>query len=274
MRIRLLGTAAAEGWPALFCRCPHCARARAAGGRNVRTRAAANVDGVYQFDFGPDVYHHMLQGNDLSAVVHLIMTHSHADHLQPSDLAMRQPPFAHGVSGPLHIYGNDRVLARIRGPHGDAEHPGLEFHLLEPFTEVGVADATLVPLLADHDPAERCLIHLFGRGGRWLLYGHDTGYFPEETWAAIARWAAGGARLHAALLDCTAGPLATRRGHMGLQACAEVRERLLGMGAADAASRFVVTHFSHNGGWMYDEMVPHAEPLGFAVAYDGMEWDA
>ena len=57
MRIRLLGTAAAEGWPALFCRCPHCARARAAGGRNVRTRAAANVDGVYQFDFGPDVYH-------------------------------------------------------------------------------------------------------------------------------------------------------------------------------------------------------------------------
>ena len=27
MKLRYLGTAAAEGWPAVFCRCPHCDRA-------------------------------------------------------------------------------------------------------------------------------------------------------------------------------------------------------------------------------------------------------
>ena len=34
MKIRYLGTAAAEGWPALFCSCPICTKARAEGGRS------------------------------------------------------------------------------------------------------------------------------------------------------------------------------------------------------------------------------------------------
>ena len=38
MEILYLGTAAAEGWPALFCGCEICKRARAAGGKELRTR--------------------------------------------------------------------------------------------------------------------------------------------------------------------------------------------------------------------------------------------
>jgi len=34
MKVKILGTAAAEGWPALFCRCPACQRARKLGGKN------------------------------------------------------------------------------------------------------------------------------------------------------------------------------------------------------------------------------------------------
>ena len=41
MKLQYLGTAAAEGWPALFCTCDNCARARAAGGKNIRTRRKA-----------------------------------------------------------------------------------------------------------------------------------------------------------------------------------------------------------------------------------------
>lgn len=273
MHIRLLGTAAAEGWPALFCRCEHCLRARAAGGRNLRSRSAANVDGVFQFDFGPDSYHHVLAGNDLSAAEHLIMTHSHSDHLLVADLAMRRPPFAHGVPGPLRIYGNEKVLSRIGAGFADPATAGLDLQRLEPFQATAVGDATLVPLLADHDPGEQCLIYLFGRSGKWLLYGHDTGYFPDATWAAIERWARDGNRIDAALLDCTGGSQTYRRGHMGLPACTDVRDRLVQIGAGGDRTRFVVTHFSHNGAWIHDEMVQHAEPLGFEVAYDGMELD-
>ena len=51
MKIRYLGTAAAEGWPALFCSCPICAQARAEGGKNLRTRTQAILDGELLIDF-------------------------------------------------------------------------------------------------------------------------------------------------------------------------------------------------------------------------------
>ena len=46
MNIQYLGTAAAEGWPAPFCACPVCSYARAARGRNLRTRTQALIGGV------------------------------------------------------------------------------------------------------------------------------------------------------------------------------------------------------------------------------------
>ena len=32
----------------------------------------------------------------------------------------------------------------------------------------------------------------------------------------------------------------------------------------------IVNHFSHNGGWLHDEMACNAERFGFLAAYDGM----
>lgn len=271
MQIRLLGTAAAEGWPAVFCRCSACVRAKAAGGKNIRTRSGANVDGLFQFDFGPDAYHHVLQGNDLSSVEHLIFTHSHFDHLAPGDLDMRRPPFAHGATEHVHIWANDAVERRLGGKIAHPEKTGLEFHALHPFQPVAVADATLVPLLADHDKNETCLLHIFERSGCRLLYGHDTGIFPEPTWDYLRDWATPERRLDVALLDCTNGPMPGERTHMGLDACARVRERLLHINAGTGATRFIVTHFSHNGGLLHAELVERATPLGLEVAYDGMQ---
>ncbi|HBJ10614.1 MAG TPA: carbon-phosphorus lyase, partial [Ruminococcaceae bacterium] len=38
MKFQYLGTAAAEGFPGMFCSCDTCEKARKAGGRNIRTR--------------------------------------------------------------------------------------------------------------------------------------------------------------------------------------------------------------------------------------------
>ena len=54
MEIQYLGTAAAEGLPALFCDCETCRKARNIGGKEVRTRTQSVVDGKILIDFPPD----------------------------------------------------------------------------------------------------------------------------------------------------------------------------------------------------------------------------
>ena len=45
MNIQFLGTAAAEGIPALFCKCRVCQNALAVRGKEIKTRSQAIVDG-------------------------------------------------------------------------------------------------------------------------------------------------------------------------------------------------------------------------------------
>ena len=42
------------------------------------------------------------------------------------------------------------------------------------------------------------------------------------------------------------------------------------MGVCDGETKFILNHFSHNGGMVYDEYAPLAAEKGFAVSYDGM----
>ena len=57
---------------------------------------------------------------------------------------------------------------------------------------------------------------------------------------------------------------------MGLPNNVDVAERLSALGCTDEHTKYVVTHFSHNGGWLHEEMVTKAAEHGFIVAYDGM----
>jgi len=121
MRIHILGSAAAEGWPAVFCRCEACKRARERGGRSIRTRSATLVDGIFQFDWSSDAYMQALRdGVDLSAVRHLIYTHTHRDHYDPEEMAFRRPPFAHETL-PLDIWGDRWAIAGLKEAVPDLE---------------------------------------------------------------------------------------------------------------------------------------------------------
>src|SRR5690606_25207841 len=59
MNIHFLGTSSSEGWPALFCWCKDCWRARELGGANLRTRSSVHIDDVIKIDFPPDTLHHV-----------------------------------------------------------------------------------------------------------------------------------------------------------------------------------------------------------------------
>ncbi|MBR5263155.1 MAG: hypothetical protein IKV50_00525, partial [Clostridia bacterium] len=94
MKLTYLGTAAAEGWPALFCRCEYCKKALERGGKNLRTRSQAMVNDDLLIDFPADSFSHMQQnGLNFSAVKTLLITHSHMDHFSPTDLHLRSTSY-------------------------------------------------------------------------------------------------------------------------------------------------------------------------------------
>lgn len=274
MKIRYLGTAAAEGWPALFCDCPICAHARKAGGKNLRTRTQALLDGGLLIDFPPDTYCHALQNRlNLAAVHTLLVTHSHMDHWFPTDLIHRHEHFGHGVEGTLEVYGNQAVKDAF-----DAHilidrfkpHPidgVVNFHVIHGGDrfQSGGWDITAIP--ADHDQREECLVYLCKKDGKTVFYGHDTGEsLSAGAWALLE-----GERLDLVSLDATMGAKSVPGYHMGLPNVESVLERLTAMGCVHEKTRRVINHFSHNGGLNHDQLSAWGEKRNILTAWDGME---
>jgi len=269
MKFKYLGTAAAECWPALFCSCDNCQRAREAGGKNIRTRSQALVGDDLLIDLPPDTYMHAINyGLNLGKIRHIIFTHAHSDHFYPHDLHRTYPPYAHGETdghiAQIKIYGNETINAHASEfeSHGDI----LNFNVVSPFETFRAGKYSITPLKADHDSSQNCVIYIISDGKSQMLYAHDTGYFPDETWDYLQ-----GAKFDFVSLDATYGMMDSRRGHMGITAGFEVKERFLDMGIANGQTVFCFNHFSHNGKKIYDELVPIAAKMGFLVSFDGME---
>ncbi|MDV3206202.1 MAG: MBL fold metallo-hydrolase, partial [Rhodococcus ruber] len=88
MEVLLLGTGAADGWPNPFCLCRSCSDAAARG--EIRGQTAALVDDVLMLDCGPEAPRAALRhGRTLAGVRHVLLTHSHPDHLGPQALLFR-----------------------------------------------------------------------------------------------------------------------------------------------------------------------------------------
>lgn len=272
MILKVLGTAAAEGWPAPFCICDACDRARFRGGKNLRTRASYMVGDTIKVDLPPDsVAHAIHYGLDLTPLRHLFITHSHLDHLAPGDLEFRRQGFAVvAADALLNVYGNGTVLdllnQRLRDPSGLA----LRYHQLRAFQPVTVeGDITIVPIAASHaGPLEEALNFVIRAAGKTVLIGHDTGWYAQHTWDFLFEQV-----LDVVFLDCTRGPLEGRLGHMGAPAVMEARLELQKRGALAPNCRFYATHFSHNGGALHEELEELLQPHGIAPAYDGLELD-
>lgn len=275
MKFQYLGTAAAEGIPALFCTCENCRRAREAGGRSLRSRSQAVIDDTLLLDFPADTYDHTVRfGLDLSRIQACLFTHSHRDHLYPGDFEMLADGFSHMQQGyHLACYGgkaSGELIAEIIAKQTTVEKQGLaSYTVISPFAPFSVGKYTVTALPAIHDPKSAPLIYLVTDGEKTMLYGHDTDFFPEEIWDYFAK-----VHPHFDLvsLDCTNmfHPM-TYVGHMNLELNVKIRGRMLEKGYADANTKFVCNHFSHNGGCAtYDAMAEAAAKEGFTVSYDGM----
>ena len=203
MKLKYLGTAAAEAIPGMFCNCRVCKNALAVRGKEIKTRSQAMIDGKLLIDFCPDTYLHIINyGLDLRWVHHCIITHSHMDHFLADDFWCRLEGMAHDIGDEvLNVYltnaGYEKAKTILGGGFDSSR---LKFHKIAPFEPFEIEDYRIIPLAANHDKSTDPVIYIIEKGEKTLLYANDTGIFPESTWEYLKGY---GRVFDFMSLDCT-----------------------------------------------------------------------
>lgn len=271
MEAIILGTAAAEGIPALFCGCDVCKTARALGGKNIRGRQSLFLPPDILIDLGPDCMSYVHRhGFDFSELAAILYTHSHEDHCQPDELGyLKGPTFAKKIAhDKVFLYGNERVRDRIKRV---TDHvPEADVRPAVPFEAIELPTLKATPVLSYHrEPKdEQTLNYVLQRDGKTLLYATDLGRYDEETWEYFS-----GVRLDSVVMECTNGltPRDERWPyHMSFNNVVDMKQRMHAIGALAETAPFYITHFSHNGAVPHDEFQKAADPHGITVAWDGL----
>ena len=307
MRVTFLGTAAAEGYPALWCRCERCQAARARGGKNLRFRASALINDDLLIDPGPDVLASAIRlGVDLAPVQTCLITHPHTDHLEAGTFFWRRKGFVATGLPELTVYGSqasmDRMLrlerrdidpAAIRvapRPIGAFQHfqigTGGELPRDPRFGEDGAAAPetprrrySVWTFAASHaEPAMEPMFFAIRQdegpevagGAKALLYSTDTGPYSDETWAALERLGQDGVRFDITAIDSTSGLGKDSKAHMNISQMAWHQDELRRRGLLSESCQRFAHHFSHNGTPPYEELEPHLVGLGIKPSYDGL----
>ena len=270
MKIKFLGTAAAEGIPGIFCECEVCERSRKLGGKNIRSRSQALIDDKLLIDLPPDTYYHTLKhGINLAKIENCLITHTHSDHFYPKELIMRTVGYSHLANEKLlNIYGTKFVGGVINPLNYDKTR--ICFEEIKDFEAFNINDYQIMPLKAEHAPDTGPVLYLITNNDKSILYAHDTGYFGDEVWDYLG---AGIIHLDFVSLDCTeADRPINYKHHMNLEKNIQVRDRLIKIGCCDKETIFCLNHFSHNGGnVLYDDFVKIANKNNFMISYDGLE---
>lgn len=280
MELLFLGTAASEGFPNAFCACVNCERARELGGRNLRKRSAALIDGVLLCDLGPDLMAAAIAHDvSLAGVRWCVQTHEHQDHLDPSHLISRSPHCGVLDAPLLTWYASHGALRRAAAALGE-EMPrdglldpeiGRRLNVLacpidpgESFTS-GPYRITAVP--ATHGRGISPLLYVIERDGRAIFYATDTGPLPELAWDVLRGW---GGSLDLVVLDHTFGLKDRATGHMNAKQFREQIVRMRDERLLSAGCTVIAHHLGHHSHPDHDTLVALAAGWGYEVAYDGL----
>lgn len=250
MRIRVLGSGAADGWPNPWCPCTSCAAALTQGA--VRGQTCVLLDDRVLLDLGPTVGLAAGRlGVSLRDVDTVLVTHRHVDHHFPQawvwrywarearDLTVVAPPLVHRDAQP-HLDGCVRVEAR----------PG----------DVHDVNGYLVrPVDANH-PDDAVLYDVTGPDGARLLYATDTGVLPAATVEALRDRA-----FHVVLLELAGTPIPS---HLTLDTWPDQVARLRQVGAVTDETDVVAIHVGHDNP-PPDELDRTLAALGSRAARDG-----
>lgn len=288
LTLQFLGTGAAEGIPSPFCRCRVCENARQKGGREIRLRSSFRVSKEVLVDFGPDILaacSHL--GVDLCDLRHILITHTHEDHLDLGSLTLKTLLYKAGQEK-IHVYLNGDAWQFLEAidkmgfcgrEHYFTEElqKGFEFHRLSFFEPCRIGEHTVTPIRGEH-PAhfeKNAASYLFDLAdGRRLLYALDTGHYERESMDYLR-----GRALDLLVIECTFGSMDrgdTPYSHLDLRSVLHLCSEFYGQGTLTDRSRVYLTHINQVQSYTHEELeaicAEKSRELPYTItpAYDGM----
>jgi len=277
MKIRFYGTGAGGGIPEIFCYCRVCEDARKNGGKNVRTRSQAVIDGCLGIEFPVDTFAHTAyRGLDMRKVRDILITHPHFDHFLIQDTISRPQGISNvnfhmpkACSGILRSHVEKHEEAFRTGKRKRTCDFTITVHDLEHYHTYDIAGYQVTPLRARHHEAQGSSLYIIRKNGKCILWGFDTGRFYDDVLDYIEK---AGERFDFVVLDCTLKENEQiTTAHMDLTWCKEMADKLREMGAVDEKTRIMVSHIGHLVEKTHDELCEAAARYGMEVAYDGLE---
>jgi len=284
MELIFLGTGAAEGVPAAYCRCPACEGVRRRGGIEVKTRSSLRVGEHHQIDIAPDNYTQTIRaGTDMYDVEHLLVTHSHEDHFDLNalkDKIMSQKtngkPMTVYMSGPAKRYVEDQLRGMNLGAD-EMKWVGEHYVIraLEHFKEYEVGDLSVQTVRGNHTAhgeGELSINYLVKLpNGRSMLYAADTGFYTEESWEYLK-----GKRVDLLVHECTFAGRTDRpefpTGHHDLASFRKSLDRMAKIGFIDERTPVYATHFNPHQGLDHHQIQERLGrmPYRAQAAFDGL----
>ena len=273
MKIQILGTAAYERVPAMFCECAICNYARLNGGKEVRTQAQTLINDDLLVDFGQDNFYHFLKFNvDFKKIKNILITHSHGDHFVPDELVMTKSPYGHN-NIEYNIFGGRDCYEKFNSVASSSK---AKFNIVEPYQTFEVGRYTVTALPARHG-TENPYIYIISDGDKYILYDHDSGIEHDEVYDYLEK---SGIVFDLVISDCTNGykHFDFIHSHKSFKDNAYHKDRLEKSGNVTDKTVWIITHFSHNGlidkngaPVSNEDLSRIASEMGMVSAYDGFE---
>ncbi len=279
---QFLGTSDAQGIPGAFCRCAVCEEARKLGGPFVRKRSSFRLSDRVLIDLGADAVSQSLKYGSFSDIEHILITHTHEDHLNVH-MIMEMVWGRRYIKSPIHFYFTDQAFDIIdhwrqekwiiKGSVPKWEEESLiVFHRLEFGKRVKIDEFYITPMRGNHKGnvgEDAALYFIELPDGKNLFYGLDSGKYYRETLEELKD-----KPIDYFISEATMGINPTSHiHHMRLCDVYELVNLLLEQGTLNKNSTVYLSHINHSSSYseMEQEVQKMQFPIKTIVAYDGMK---
>lgn len=278
MKLKILGSGGGEGFPAVFCRCNNCEKARKLGGKNIRTCSQTLINDELLIDLPMDTIIHSLNNNIcFGDFKNVLITHTHLDHFIPTFLRFRGGVYAHNLKhekvsifGPSNL---ESVFYSANMAYGEVpEHimKNISLTSLQDKTPINIDGYEIIPLKAKHAPTLGSLNYVIIKDKKAVLYLLDSGYPENETLSYLSSL---GITFDCVVLDATMGvsPPKAYAYHMGFEENKILKNELISLKLASEDTIFIASHITHNKAGSHEEIEKIFSGTNIIVAYDGFE---